>query len=203
MQRKQQKTFVNLRFCFVCGNVPLMPEEKPDLVEPIFRQQPGEDDEAYTLYLLYRDLPWDTRTLRLASAKAMDAPEEQVKEPHTKLCLLSAKWQWPVRVASYELYIQEHRSELQEKILLNLKSDIEHTCLKITDKVKRLANVASADDIRNPSPEMQRDIAVVQALIPKGGAGPFLLDTYRTMFGQKMQIGAMRKIPELEWKSDS
>jgi hypothetical protein len=174
-------------------------DQKIPLIDPIYRRQPKEDDAEYALFLVYRDLSWDSRTLRSATAVAQGLKEQEVKQPHSAIILASAKWQWATRADAYDLFIQEYSSERQEKIVLRMKSDIEHICMRLVTKIKRLENISSAEELNDP--EIRRDIKIIEALIGEGNAGKFALDAYRTIVGQKLQLGPMKKIPELDWKA--
>jgi hypothetical protein len=169
------------------------------LVDPYFRRQPEESDEDYRLFLIYRDLPWETRTQIAATAIATGVDISEVKEPHHMVRLTSAKWQWPVRVKAYDLWIQESNSDREERIRLQMKSDIEFICMRLTRKIRLIGEITKAEDLMDP--EIQRDMAVVEALIGKGNGGKFVLDAYKTIVGQKVQLSALKKVPELEWKA--
>jgi hypothetical protein len=175
--------------------------ERPILQEPIYRRQEDETDREYEFFLIYRDISWDERTLRKATAIATGVPEGEVTVPHSQIAAMSAKWQWPMRADAYDLFIQENRSERQEKIVLHMKSEIEHTCMRLVSKIAKITNIANADELLLP--EMKRDMAVVQAMVPEGGAGKFMLETYKTIIGQKLQLGTTKKLPQLEWIAEA
>ena len=42
-------------------------------------------------------------------------------------------------------------------------------------------------------------MAVLEVMVDKGQLGKFLLETYKTIVGQKVQVGPMKPIPALEW----
>jgi len=177
-------------------------DEKYILKDPIYRRQAEESDKEYALFLIYRDLPWDERSLRRATAIATNVHLNTVEAPHSAMINASNRWKWTRRADAYDLFVQEYSSERQEKILLYTKSKIEHTVSRLITKINRIENISSADDLNNP--EIQRDMAVLQAMIDKGGAGKFLLDAYKTLFGQKVSVGQpkmLKNISELEWNS--
>jgi hypothetical protein len=177
-------------------------EEKYILKEPIYRRQKEESDVEYNLFLTYRDLPWDQRSLRRATAIATNVHLNTVEAPHSQMIKASNRWNWVRRVDAYDLFIQEYSSERQEKILLHTKSQIEHTVMRLVTKINRIENIATAEELKEP--EMIRDMAVLQAMIDKGGAGKFLLDAYKTLFGQKVSVGQpkmLKNISELEWNA--
>jgi len=174
-------------------------KERIPLVEPIYRQQPEESDRDYQLFLIYRDIAWDERSAIKASAIAQNIPESQVKESHSAIRHASMNWQWPKRVAAYDLFLQEHQSDRQERIVLQTKSDIEHCVMRLVGKIKRIENIQSVEDLNDPA--LKKDMAVVQAMLDKGGAGKFLLDAYKTIVGQKVIAGGMKPISEIQFKA--
>lgn len=180
--------------------MPLEADGKPSLQEPIYRQQREESEQEYKLFLIYRDLPWDTRSLRETTAIATGVPLGAVTQIHAMIQTASAKWRWPKRVLAYDLYIQENCSERQERILLQTRSEIEHIIFKLTKKIKRIEGIVSAEELNDP--EVKRDMAILESMIGKGKVGPWVLDAYRTLFGNKVKVlnPTNASLPELEWK---
>ncbi len=170
------------------------------LVEPIYRRQPQEKDDEYKLFLIYRDLPWETRSMREVTAIACNVHINTVKHPHRKIVIACHDWQWVTRVKAYDLWIQENNSEREENLRLKMKSDIEFICFRLAKKIRLIGEIAKSEDLMDP--EIQRDMAIVEALVGKGNAGKFVLDAYKTIVGQKLQLSAIRNLPALEWKAE-
>jgi len=167
-----------------------------ELVEPIYRRQPAETDKEYQLFLIYRDLPWDERSLKKVSAIATENPN--TRYPHSSVVDAKNKWNWERRVDAFELFIQEVQSDKQERAILELKSEVELLALRLVRKIANIEAIENPLDLTNPL--IQRDLAVIEAIIGKGNAGKFILDAYKTVIGEKLQLGG-KKIEELVWKA--
>lgn len=170
------------------------------LVEPIYRQQPQENEKEYKLFLIYRDLPWMDRSLRVATAIALGVHINTVEVPHSAVTQASAKWQWPLRCNTYDLFIQEYSSEREEKVRLQMKSKIERICYNLVSKIERIEKIEKAEDLAEA--EIQRDMAVVQAMIGKDNSpSKFMLEAYKTIVGQRIVTSSARPLPALDWKA--
>jgi hypothetical protein len=177
--------------------------EKPQkrshvLVEPIYRRQPHETDKQYQLFLIYRDLPWDQRNLKKVSMIATQ--KDDLKYAHPTVIEASARWSWQKRVDAFELFVQEVHSSHQERAVLELKAEVEMLALRLVRKIARIENIQ--DPLELADPKIQRDLAVIEALIGKGAAGKFILEAYKTVIGEKLELGP-RKTEPLLWKADA
>ena len=166
------------------------------LVEPIFKRQPHESDRDFQLFLIYRDLPYFERTLKNVSIKATG--DKTLTNAHSEVVDASKKWQWKARCDAFELYVQEHISDRQERVVLELKSEIEVFCLNIMRKVKRIEAIEDVEDMNDPS--LMRDLKIVEGLIGKAEAGKFLLNAYKTVIGEKLQL-SQGKLEPIKWAS--
>lgn len=166
------------------------------LQEPIYRRQEHETDKEYQLFLIYRDLPWDQRSLKRVSAIATENPN--IRHPHTAVIDAKNKWSWEKRVDAFELFIQEIQSDKQERAVLELKAEVEVLALRLVRKIANIEAIENPLDLSDP--KIQRDLAVIEAIIGKGNAGKFVLDAYKTVIGEKLQIGS-KKIEDLVWKA--
>lgn len=165
------------------------------LVEPIFRQQSKESDKNYTMFLKYRDMSYEDRSLVRLSQELVGDP--LYRGVQSSISDASKKWSWKIRIDAYELFVQEYHSERQEKVILELKAEVEIIALKLIRKVKKIAEIKSIDDINDP--DLKKDLAIIEALVGKGNAGKFILDAYKTVIGEKLQIGT-RTLETLAWK---
>jgi len=169
----------------------------PTLIEPFYRRQPEEPANDYALFLRYRDLPNEDRSALNLSRLATKNPD--LKYPHHNVIAASAKWQWSKRMDAWELHIQEAHSDRQERIILELKSTVETISLKMIKKIKVLTEISDPADLHKP--EIQRDLAIIQAFVGvKGSPGKFILDAYSTIIGEKLQLSRGKPLQELEWK---
>jgi hypothetical protein len=173
----------------------LLDESKKQMlmVEPIWKRQPGESDKCYEMFLIFRDLPYDKRTvLEVSRVIKGDAELEKALTRHKTIC---SEWCWHERVEAYDLSMQEARSESTEKARLELKSEVEELCLQLTKRIKKIANAEEIDDIKR----LETDLMVIQALVGKGQSGQFILNAYKTIIGQKIQLSKTPQTESLQW----
>lgn len=173
----------------------IQPRNEIALVEPIYRRQPLETDREFQLFLIYRDLTWDERSLKQVSRAATE--NENLRFPHTSVVEANKKWQWQKRADAFELFIQEVQSDKQERAVIELKSEVEMIALRLVRKIGSIESIKDPSELSKP--EIQRDLAVIEALIGKGNAGRFLLDAYKTVVGEKLQIYS-KKTEVLQWR---
>jgi hypothetical protein len=166
-------------------------------VEPIYRRQPEETAQEYTLFLKYRDLPNEDRSMLTLSKMATG--NQNLKYPHSKIIITCSKWCWTKRMEAWELHVQEVHSDRQERIVLELKSEVETLSLKMIKKIKLITEITSAEDLSKP--EIQRDLAIIHAFTGnKYSPARFVLDAYRTVIGEKLQLSKGKALQDLEWK---
>ena len=168
----------------------------PVLVEPIFRRQPEEGDREYRFFLAYRDIPWEDRTLRNATLQIMGKVSE---EAAPLISEFSARWQWERRADAYDLFIQEERSSKNERLVQETKSEIEMLVYKLVKKIRSIQIATDKIESGSLTPEIMRDLLLLEGLLGKGNAGKFLLEAYKTIVGEKLQISG--KVSHLVWGS--
>lgn len=166
----------------------------PVLVEPIYRRQPEEGDREHRFFLVYRDIPWEDRDLTYATSLITGKP---ATAPNTLLAEYSSRWQWEKRADAFDLYIQEGKSERSERLVKETKEEIEMLAYKLVKKLRRAQAIL---DSENCDPlELQKQILQLEAFLGKGNAGKWMLEAYKTLVGEKLNVTG--KMHHLIWGS--
>lgn len=164
----------------------------PILVEPIYDRQPEESDREHRFFLVYRDIPWEDRSLKKATSIILGAPSDS---PSNMVADFSSRWQWEKRADAWDLFVQEGLSTRNERIVQETKTEIEMLAYKIVKRIRGLNTIMDEKEIDQIL--FIRELALIEGIVGKGNAGKWMLDAYKTIVGEKLQVSG--KINHLVW----
>ncbi len=165
------------------------------LREPIWEQQPEESDEDYALFKAYafkgvvngrrhRSLSQFFENLNL-SQQSYD------------LRTASKFWSWELRAGAME------RNEVENKTAFYISEGVDRIN-RARSATEELVVVVAEKAVRLLKDEDEKKLIefapYVSILFGPGGAGKFILDGYKAIFGDKLNVDGNFKVGPLEWK---
>ena len=166
-----------------------------------WEQQPGEPNQAYAAFIIYRDTPTHERSINKAYETYL-LSETKNGDKHVKT-VRAAMWTqysgaygWKDRAAAFDVWKRETISKLRLEKELEMMSEIKTDTIEMTHTaIKECLEAYKGEDLQEMANFMRK---APLALTFFGKAG--ILSGYKALHGEKTEINGSLKIGPMDWK---